>query len=146
MSYSKYKMSLSLNVLNHLGLNLYSNTPAVLSEVIANAWDADATEVKIDFDLEEKTITVSDNGHGMDLYDINNKYLFVGYQKRDKRDKSDYRTPKGRRPMGRKGIGKLSLFSIANKIFVYSYKEGGKEESFLMDAKKIKEAIIPGGI
>ena len=141
MSYSKYKMSLSLNVLNHLGLNLYSNTPAVLSEVIANAWDADATEVKIDFDLEEKTITVSDNGHGMDLYDINNKYLFVGYQKRDKRDKSDYRTPKGRRPMGRKGIGKLSLFSIANKIFVYSYKEGGKEESFLMDAKKIKEAI-----
>ena len=138
MSDSRYKMSISLNILNHLGLNLYSNTPAVLAEVIANAWDADATEVKIDFKLEEKTITVSDNGHGMDIDDINDKYLFVGYQKRDK---PDYRTLGGRRPMGRKGIGKLSLFSIANDIFVYSYKEGGEKESFLMDADKIKEAI-----
>ena len=140
MSDSRYKMSISLNVLNHLGLNLYSNTPAVLAEVIANAWDADATEVRVDFNLEEKTITVSDDGHGMDLDDINDKYLLVGYRKRDG-DKPDFRTPSGRKPMGRKGIGKLSLFSIANKIFVYSHKEGGEKESFLMDADKIKEAI-----
>ncbi len=138
MSDSRYKMSLSLNVLNHLGLNLYSNTPAVLAEVIANAWDADATEVKVDFNLEEKTITVSDDGCGMNIDDINKKYLLVGYQKRNK---PDFHTPGGRRPMGRKGIGKLSLFSIANKIFVYSKKEGGEKESFLMDADKIKEAI-----
>ena len=131
-------MSLSLNVLNHLGLNLYSNTPAVLAEVIANAWDADATEVKVNFDLEEKTITVSDDGHGMNIDDINDKYLLVGYQKRNK---PNFRTPGGRRPMGRKGIGKLSLFSIADKIFVYSHKDGGEKESFLMDANKIKEAI-----
>ncbi len=138
MSDSKYKMSLSLNVLNHLGLNLYSNTPAVLAEVIANAWDADATEVKVDFNLEEKTITVSDDGYGMDVDDINNKYLLVGYQKRNR---PDFLTPSGRKPMGRKGIGKLSLFSIANKIFVYSYKKDREKESFLMDADKIKEAI-----
>ena len=139
MSNSKYKMRISLNVLNHLGLNLYSNTPAVLAEVIANAWDADATEVKVDFNIEKKTITVTDNGHGMDLDDINDKYLHVGYQKRG--DTSDYRTSGGRKPMGRKGIGKLSLFSIAKKIFVYSRKKGGEDESFLMDSDKIKEAI-----
>ena len=52
-----------------------------------------------------------------------------------------YRTAGGRKPMGRKGIGKLSLFSIANKIFVYSCKKGGEKESFLMDADKIKEAM-----
>lgn len=137
---SEYKMSISLNVLNHLGLNLYSNTPAVIAEVIANAWDADATEVKVDFDIQQKTITVTDNGHGMDLNDINDKYLHVGYQKRD-RKVSNFRTPGNRKPMGRKGIGKLSLFSIANKIFVYTRKKGGKDESFLMDSKKIKEAI-----
>ena len=139
MSNSKYKMRISLNVLNHLGLNLYSNTPAVLAEVIANAWDADATEVKVDFNIEKKTITVTDNGHGMDLDDINDKYLHVGYQKRG--DTSDYRTSGGRKPMGRKGIGKLSLFSIAKKIFVYSRKEGGENESFLMDSDEIKKAI-----
>ncbi len=38
-----YSMTLSLNVLNHLGLNLYSNAPAVLAEAVANGWDADAT-------------------------------------------------------------------------------------------------------
>ena len=38
----KYKLSISLNVLESLGINLYSSTPAVLSEAIANAWDADA--------------------------------------------------------------------------------------------------------
>lgn len=45
---STYKMTIDLNVLNHLGMNLYSSIPAVLSEVVANAWDADATEVRID--------------------------------------------------------------------------------------------------
>ena len=32
-----YMMRLSLSVLDHLGLNLYSNIPVVLSEVVANA-------------------------------------------------------------------------------------------------------------
>ena len=35
-------MSTSLSSLEHLGINLYSNIPAVLSEIVANAWDADA--------------------------------------------------------------------------------------------------------
>lgn len=35
---NKFIMSLSLNVLNHLGINLYSNIPAVLSEIVANSW------------------------------------------------------------------------------------------------------------
>ena len=47
MGEPKFQMSINLQVLNHLGLNLYSNTSAVLSEVIANAWDADATKVNI---------------------------------------------------------------------------------------------------
>lgn len=137
---NRYEMNISLNVLNHLGLSLYSNTPAVLAEVIANAWDADATEVRVDFNIEEKTITVSDNGCGMNLEDINHKYLLVGYEKRDKSN-ANFRTPGGRKPMGRKGIGKLSLFSIAKKVFVYSRKGGGEEEAFLMDSDKIQEEI-----
>lgn len=138
MADNRYKMSISLNVLNHLGLNLYSNTPAVIAEVISNAWDADATEVRVDFDIEEKTITITDNGHGMDLDDVNDKYLFVGYQKRSS---PNYLTPGGRRPMGRKGIGKLSLFSIAERFYVYSRKENSEKESFVLDANKIKERI-----
>jgi hypothetical protein len=40
-------MTLSPNVLNHLGINLYTNVPAVLAETVANAWDADAEHVWI---------------------------------------------------------------------------------------------------
>ena len=65
MSESKFQMSINLQVLNHLGLNLYSNTSAVLSEIVANAWDADATRVEISIDGD--TITIIDNGIGMNL-------------------------------------------------------------------------------
>ncbi len=135
-------MTISLNVLNHMGLNLYSNIPPVIAEVIANSWDADATQVDIHFDLQNKTITVADDGMGMSLEDINSKYLYVGYQKRQKSNSEEIRTPEyNRMPMGRKGIGKLSLFSIANKIQVYTCIRGGATEAFQMDAKEIRKAI-----
>jgi hypothetical protein len=137
MSAKPYHMSLSLNVLNHLGLNLYSNIPSVLSETVANSWDADAEEVFIDIFPEEKRIIITDTGCGMNLEDINNKYLQVGYKK----EKDVGRiTPKGRKAMGRKGIGKLSLFSIAEKVEIQTIKNGQKHR-FLMDVKKIKETI-----
>ena len=44
---NRYEMTIDLNVLNHLGINLYSSTPPVLSEVVANSYDADATRVDI---------------------------------------------------------------------------------------------------
>ena len=104
MTDSRYVMRISLNVLNHMGLYLYSNTPAVLAEAIANAWDADATEVHVNLDAAAKRISVRDNGVGMDQADINDKFLYVGYRKRTT---TGIRTAKGRQPMGRKGIGKL---------------------------------------
>lgn len=114
----KYTMSLSMNVLNHLGINLYSNIPAVLSEIVANAWDADATKVNIT--IENDTIVIEDNGSGMSTDDINNKYLCVGYIKRKE---SLYSPVFQRKYMGRKGIGKLSMFSIAREVTVFSKKE-----------------------
>lgn len=73
----KFTMSLSLNVLNHLGINLYSNVPAVLSEIVANSWDADAENVTIAISSDE--IIIEDNGCGMTVSDINSHFLKVGY-------------------------------------------------------------------
>ena len=120
----KYCMTMDMNVLNHLGLNLYSNTSAVISEVVANSWDADATSVQIT--LTSDTIIIHDNGSGMSLNDINNKYLCVGYQKRVTEALSPVFQ---RKVMGRKGIGKLSLFSIANDITILTSK--GEEKNAL---------------
>lgn len=136
-----YHMTLSLNVLNHLGLNLYSNIPSVLSETVANSWDADAENVFIEVFQAEKKIVITDNGCGMNLEDINNKYLQVGYRKEDHDGRI---TPKlKRKAMGRKGIGKLSLFSIAHKVEIHTVKDGEKHR-FLMDVDAIKEKIKVG--
>ena len=79
----KYKMKISLNIIEHLGINLYSNLPAVLSEIVANSWDADATEVQMNIEGTTK-IEIIDNGIGMSERDINEKFLLVGYKKREK--------------------------------------------------------------
>ena len=70
---NKFIMSLSLNVLNHLGINLYSNIPAVLSEIVANSWDADAK--RVDITISDDQIIIKDDGCGMSAADINNKFL-----------------------------------------------------------------------
>ena len=47
MSESQFGISIDLNVIAHLGRNLYSSVPAVLAEAVANAWDADATSILV---------------------------------------------------------------------------------------------------
>ena len=134
---SKFTMSLDLNVLNHLGLNLYSNVPAVLSEVIANSWDADAENVDIVWEPEKSQITIVDDGTGMTDDDINSKYLTVGYPKREK---GEVVTASGRQVMGRKGIGKLSIFSIAEEVELHSIKDN-KKSALSMNISDIKKVI-----
>ena len=136
-----YEMTVDLNVLNHLGINLYSNIPAVLAEVVANAWDADAETVQVDISEDATAITISDDGHGMSQSEINARFLKVGYRRREH---TGPLTPKHGRPvMGRKGIGKLSLFSIANTIEVQTARNG-RVNGFTMSLKDIKQAIEDG--
>ncbi len=135
-------MTLDLNILKHLGLNLYSNIAAVLSEAVANAWDADAQNVHIN--LGADFIEIIDDGFGMTENDINEKYLKVG---RKKREHGEQFTPLFNRPvMGRKGIGKLSLFSIANVINIESVKANHKSALQMSTEAIEKEVYSTGGV
>ena len=138
MDSSTYRMRINLNVLNHLGLKLYSNIPAVLSEVVANSWDADAE--KVDIEVRDDRIVITDDGHGMTVQDINEKYLTVGYERRIR--ESAQTSEHGRPVMGRKGIGKLSLFSIADIVEVQSFKKKGN--GLVMSAREIESQIRSG--
>jgi hypothetical protein len=143
LSDDKFTMKVDLNVLDHLGINLYSNTPAVLTEVIANAWDADAkrVDIKIVADHENQGndyIEIEDDGIGMSVDDLNEKYLYVGFRRRGTGNNS--KTPDGRLVMGRKGLGKLALFSIADEIEVQSAKDG-KISGFKISSEEIRQAI-----
>jgi len=133
-------MNINLNVLKHLGLHLYSNSVAVLSETVANAWDADASEMNIEI-ISDNEIIITDNGLGMSLDDINQRFLLVGYQRRDDNRSDAKKTVFGRSVMGRKGIGKLSLFSIAKIIEVYSLKENEELQALRMNTDEIESQI-----
>jgi hypothetical protein len=130
-----YVMSIGLNVLHHLGINLYSNAAAVLSEAVANAWDADAQTVSIT--IEEEKIVITDDGCGMGVSQINSRFLTVGY---DKRKNEGDQSLKKRYYMGRKGIGKLSLFSIADVVEIHTFN-GVEKHGFLMRVDDIIKAI-----
>lgn len=141
---SPYRMTIDLNVLDHLGVNLYSNFAAVLTEVVANAWDADAENVsiQIDRDTRQITVTIRDDGVGMTKDDINERFLRVGYRRRDD-GAVPRRTAKSRAVMGRKGLGKLSLFSIADEVEVQSAKDD-ERHGFRMSIDGIRRSVKGG--
>lgn len=136
---SDFEIKIDLNVLNHLGMSLYSNTPAVLTEIISNAWDADANNVDITLDNQNGQVIIEDDGHGMSRDDIIHKFLKVGYARREQgRYKSD---KLNRQVMGRKGIGKLAMFSLANKIQIFSKKENNQANAFEVDVQELQACI-----
>lgn len=122
-------MSLSLKfdpkTIEHLGVKMYSTLPPALAELISNSYDADASEVTIEF-LEQngapKAITIEDNGTGMSLKDIQEKFLVIGRNRRDEGDNPSARY--GRLATGKKGLGKLALFGLAKEISVETVKDG----------------------
>lgn len=130
------KIEIDSNVLNHLGIGLYSNTPAVLTEIVANAWDADAKNVYIV--INGDLITITDDGHGMDYSALQRKFLTVGYARRSNGEAT---TPGGRQCMGRKGIGKLAMFSLANDVTLISRVAGGEQHGFKVYVDKLEETI-----
>ena len=99
-------MRISLNALEHLGMNLYSNVPAVLSEIVANSWDADAENVTVTIDKANETITIEDDGTGMNRDDVIDHFLTVGFKRRVI---SGVATPiKKRKPMLFQGCHRVS--------------------------------------
>ncbi|WP_134671704.1 ATP-binding protein [Halorussus marinus] len=137
-------MTLDMNILQHLGLKMYTSLPAVISEYVANAWDAGATEVDISVPTEESMsedyeITVTDNGVGMSYDEVEDKFLVVGRNRREDED-TDVVEVRGmtRSVMGRKGIGKLAGFGVAGKVVITTYKNG-KYVEFELDYDQMKE-------
>src|ERR1700712_1235415 len=127
----QFTMSVDLAVLESLGINLYSNAAAVLSELVANAYDADANIVSIQWMQDGETIVVTDDGCGMSASQLNTRFLKTGY---DKRKAEGLKSPKYERPyMGRKGIGKLSVFSLAHVVCVYSRTSKGNAVGLKID-------------
>ncbi len=126
------------STIEHLGIKMYSQLPQALAELVANAYDADASKVRIDLydDSENKRIIVTDDGMGMSFEDVKDKFLVIGRKRRDTDSKRV--TDKGRVITGRKGIGKLALFGLGNNIEIETSTDGEKTKTdFILNWKAI---------
>jgi hypothetical protein len=129
------KMKYAGGIVRHLGLQNYKGPVSALAELIANAWDADATEVNVQLPLDTpidstRTISVRDNGRGMTWTDCDEKYLVIGRNRRKAEGKAT--SPGGRPLMAHKGLGKLAGFGIASTVEVKTIS-GRKLTLFVMD-------------
>lgn len=141
-SRSPYTLRISRLTVDKLGVKLYDKVSAVVAELIANSYDADATTVTVELPLATELaskdpatsyprdkgleIVVRDDGHGMTPDEAQSYYLQVGRDRREHVEQGAVSRSKRRPVMGRKGIGKLAPFGICRRIEVIS--SGGERD------------------
>lgn len=130
-----FKMRFDKNTIGHLGVKLYNKFPPVIAELISNSYDADAENVLIEIDYKNKIVKVKDDGIGMSHYDLNENFLKIGKNRR-KAEGTGLSKNKSRKITGKKGLGKLAVFGIANIIEVHSIKDGIKN-AFSMNYEQL---------
>ena len=160
----KIRMDIYSGVLESLGINMYTSIGKSLVEFVANSFDADATRVDISIPFKrieegrknlpkketsssfaaefqslpaELEISIEDNGHGMTVKEIEEKFLPIS---RNRREEKGNKSESGNRTvMGRKGLGKLAGFGAANKVRIWSKRRGETYATIVdMDFDKIK--------
>jgi len=132
----------SKRLLDLMANSIYTNTDIFLRELISNASDAldkryftsltdtkvkaENLNIRIDINKKEKTITISDNGIGMNKEDLENNLGTIAKsgsydfkQQLDNKDDVDI--------IGQFGVGFYSAFMVADKIEVTSKKIGANK-------------------
>lgn len=125
--------------LEHLGTQMYKRRDVALAELVANAWDAGATEVRIEvppqssYSPTASHISVADNGGGMSEAEVQENYLVIGRNRRA----AGQAAPAERRVMGRKGVGKLAGFGLGRTMRVETVQDD-VATSFQLDGTTLK--------
>ena len=104
-----------------LGKELITDEQVALFELVKNSFDAQAKRVRLFFG--ENRIIVADDGIGMSLSDIKEKWLFVAYSsKRDvnRTTEASFRETVAKRKhfAGSKGIGRFSTDRLGEKVLL----------------------------
>ena len=134
---------IAFGAIRHFGKNLYTTNPPAIAELVANGWDAYATECRILFNGNNELL-ISDNGIGMTDDEFQNRYARSGFVKDE-----NIRIPNGmkKRPyMGKKGIGKFSAFSLGDTYELYTKSEEDncwKKITLKSDQLNTNQAKVP---
>lgn len=117
------------NVSSRLALLLgesYRTIEQALKELVDNAWDADASVVRItvpEGPEADPVILIADDGEGMSPGQIDTDYLRIA---RDRRRDRGPRTKSGRLVKGRKGVGKFAGIIVAGNMQLVTRRDGKK--------------------
>jgi len=111
----------------------YTSVEAAIKELVDNCYDADASEVTVDFPnpFDHSKIIIEDNGDGMTPNEVREQYLKIASSRTSR--KGDLTHGKKRRVKGRKGIGKFAGLMIAGLMEVKTRSRG--EETTIMISK-----------
>ena len=115
MTLEQINFTVDAELLRELGERLVGRPYIALAELVKNGFDADATVVEIRID--DDSIQVSDNGHGMTRRDFVDRWMRVGstHKMRDKH------SPVLKRPFtGSKGVGRLAAQFLASELELIS--------------------------
>jgi len=121
------RFSIDAGIINRLGKELVARHETAVSELVKNAYDADATKVVITFKESYKvggTLEIEDNGLGM-----TKEQLINGFMRLSSSDKLHYpRSPRyDRKRAGKKGIGRFSAQRLGRKLTIVTQTVESKE-------------------
>ncbi|MYJ74040.1 MAG: ATP-binding protein, partial [Gammaproteobacteria bacterium] len=113
----------SARTVDMLGRQQIAGIATAISELFKNAHDAYATRVEADFYRPEQLLVLRDDGLGMTLEDVVDRWLVLGTD--SKLDGGEEMTavavPLGmepRTPTGEKGIGRLAIAAIGPQVLL----------------------------
>lgn len=104
-----------------LGKQQIRDEITAISELLRNAYDADADVGLVDVDTSKNRIIIWDDGDGMNREDILNNWLTLGTY--SKKTKKIIKTRKGRIKIGEKGIGRLAISLLGDHLLLVSKKK-----------------------
>jgi signal transduction histidine kinase len=118
------RFSVDASHISRLGLELVSKQETAISELVKNAYDADAVTVDVVFkgsDVRGGTLEIIDSGLGM-----SREQLLNGFMRISTADKvSEPKSPTyGRQRAGRKGIGRFAAQRLGKKLHISTQLEG----------------------
>jgi hypothetical protein len=111
-------IKVSKEVVGHLSRGLYRNFARAIKELISNSYDGSATEAKIRLDLENAKVIIRDNGRGMEIDEIEKKFLNIGFPTALSEEIDEL----GRKRIGTFGIGFLSVFPYCRSLQIITKK------------------------
>lgn len=124
--------------IDHLGREQIADCPTAISELWKNAYDAYAKNVSLNiFDGDVPVATLVDDGHGMSIDEVINKWLTVGTESKaiNKEIPIEDRNSisKERVKQGQKGIGRLSSAALGSLMLLVSKRKNKSFVACLLD-------------